>query len=54
MITCAGGSPNTNPTTNDIAAPTELKGIHFVIRPDDDVQVRKKIGMLRIEFIEDF
>jgi hypothetical protein len=30
MITCVGGTPNTNPTTNDIAAPTELSGIHLV------------------------
>jgi len=31
MITCGGGRWNTNPTTKDIAAPTELYGIHFVI-----------------------
>jgi hypothetical protein len=30
MITCVGGTPSTNPTTNDIAAPTELNGIHLV------------------------
>jgi hypothetical protein len=30
MITCIGGRLNMNPTTNDIAAPTELNGIHFV------------------------
>jgi hypothetical protein len=30
MITWGGGTLNMNPTTNDIAAPTELNGIHLV------------------------
>jgi hypothetical protein len=30
MITCVGGTLNMNPTTNEIAAPIELNGIHFI------------------------
>ena len=30
MITCGAGSWSTNPATNDIAAPAELSGSHFV------------------------